>query len=41
MVVLEVRGGGSQFDQFMVKWIRQFVKVKYGGDVQAAFGARG
>ncbi|MGI5286648.1 hypothetical protein ACQEVF_25370 [Nonomuraea polychroma] len=36
-VVLEVRGGQSEFDRFMAAWIRQFVHAK-GGNVQVAFG---
>ncbi|MEV0382890.1 hypothetical protein [Nonomuraea sp. NPDC050643] len=37
-VVLEVRGGQSEFDRFMAAWIRRFVRVKGGGSVQTAFG---
>ncbi|MGP3917690.1 hypothetical protein [Nonomuraea sp. 10N515B] len=36
-VVLETRGGQSEFDRFMAAWIRQFVHAK-GGQVQTAFG---
>ena len=39
-VQLEVRGGGSEFDQFMAKMIKKYVKVAGGGDVQRAYGAR-
>ena len=40
-VRLEVSSGGSSaFDQFLVTMIRKYVKVRGGGDVQAAFGAR-
>lgn len=37
-IVLEIRGGHSDFEQFMMKFIRNQVRVKGGGDVQAAFG---
>lgn len=37
-VVLEVRGGQSEFDRFMAKWIQRYVRTQGGGDVQAAFG---
>lgn len=39
-VSLEVSGGQSLFDKFMAQWIREFVRVKGGGDVQRAFGSR-
>lgn len=32
--------GASAFDQFMVKMIREYVRVKGGGDVQTAFGRK-
>jgi hypothetical protein len=39
-VVLQVAPGGStEFDRFMVGWLRKHVHVKGGGNVQAAFGA--
>jgi len=38
-VILEVKGGGhGTFDAFLLKWLRENVRVKGGGDVQAAFG---
>lgn len=37
-VVLEVRGGDSEFSRFMAQWIRKFVHAK-GGNVQTAFGS--
>jgi len=42
-VVLQVGGGGSGslFDAFMTKWIQNSVRVKGGGNVQAAFGSAG
>jgi phage-related protein len=36
---LTVTGGHSDFEQFMAKFIRKFVRVNYGGNVQAAFGS--
>ena len=40
-VRLEVSSGGStEFDRFMESWLRKHVKVKGGGDVQRALGAR-
>lgn len=38
VVRLEVVGGGSEFERFMAEFIRRFVRVKGGGDVQTAFG---
>jgi hypothetical protein len=39
-IVLQIApGGGSEFDRFMVAWLRKHVHVKGGGSVQAAFGA--
>jgi hypothetical protein len=35
---LEVTGGQSMFEQFMAEFIRNFVRIKGGGDVQRAFG---
>lgn len=40
-MTLYVEGGQSPFDKFMAHWIRDFVRVKGGGDVQRAFGSRG
>ena len=38
MIQLEVTSGGqSAFEQFMLKMIREFVRVKGGGDVRKAF----
>lgn len=38
-LVLEVQSGGhSDFDNFMVSWIRKHVVIKGGGNVQRAFG---
>ena len=38
-VILEVGGTGSgTFDAFLLKWIRENVRVKGGGSVQTAFG---
>jgi hypothetical protein len=37
-VTWEVRGGQSEFDQFMARWIRKYVRVTAGGNVQLAFG---
>lgn len=38
-ITLEVVSGGqSAFDNFMLEWIRNNVRVKGGGDVQKAFG---
>jgi SLT domain-containing protein len=38
-VILEVAGTGSgTFDAFLLKWIRENVRVKGGGSVQTAFG---
>ncbi|MEU0411733.1 hypothetical protein ABZ307_28480 [Streptomyces griseorubiginosus] len=37
-VVLEVRSGGSRFDDALTEIIRKVVWVKGGGDVQTAFG---
>ena len=36
--VLEVRGGGSEFERFMAGFIKKYVRVAGGGDVQVAFG---
>lgn len=38
VVQLEIVGGGSKFEQFMAEFIRNFVRVNGGGDVQRAFG---
>jgi SLT domain-containing protein len=38
VVRLEVTGGQGEFGQFMVSWIRRFVRTTAGGDVQLAFG---
>jgi hypothetical protein len=38
LVQLEVSGGQSDFDKFMAQWMKNFVRVKGGGDVQKAFG---
>ncbi len=40
VVRLEIVGGRSDFDQFMLAWIRKHVVIKGGGDVQMAFGRR-
>lgn len=38
-VALEVQGRGqSDFERFMAEWIRKFVRVNGGGNVQRAFG---
>jgi len=37
-VSLEVTGGNSDFEQFMLKMIRKYVRVRGGGNVQTAFG---
>ena len=38
-VTVEVgSSGNSEFDAFMLKWIRNNVRIKGGGDVQTAFG---
>lgn len=38
-VSLEIGGSGnSDFDKFMLKWVRNNVRIKGGGSVQAAFG---
>jgi cell wall-associated NlpC family hydrolase len=38
-IVLEVRGSGhGTFDAFLLKWIRENVRVHGGGDVQKAYG---
>jgi hypothetical protein len=37
-LILEIRGGSSSFDRFMMDWIRDNVRVVGGGDVQVAFG---
>jgi hypothetical protein len=38
-LILEIRGTGhGTFDAFLLKWIRENVRVKGGGDVQTAFG---
>lgn len=38
-VVLEIApGGGTAFDQFMSTWLRKNIRIKGGGDVQAAYG---
>lgn len=38
---LVVSGGSSDFEQFMVKMIRKYVKVRTGGNTQRAFGSVG
>jgi hypothetical protein len=38
-VTLQVGGGSGVFDAFLLKWIRNNVRVLGGGDVQVAFGA--
>jgi hypothetical protein len=35
---LEVTGGNSDFEQFMVKMLKKWVRVRGGGNVQSAFG---
>ena len=37
-VTLSTQGGRTMFDQFMAEWIRNFVRIKGGGNVQKAFG---
>ncbi len=37
-ITLEVTGGDSEFGRFMENWMKKFVRVRGGGDVQAAFG---
>lgn len=37
---LVVEGGDTDFGQFMVKFIRRFVRIQGGGSVQVAFGKR-
>jgi hypothetical protein len=37
-IVLEAASSGSEFDRFMLQWVREHVRVKGGGDVQRAFG---
>jgi TP901 family phage tail tape measure protein len=38
-VIIQVGGGGSSdFDNFMLKWLRNTARVKGGGNVQYAFG---
>lgn len=37
-VNLEFSGGQSQFDSFMLQWMRNTVRVQGGGSVQSAFG---
>ncbi len=37
-ISLSVSGGASEFERFLVKLIRRFVKVNYGGNVQNALG---
>ena len=31
-------GGSSEFDRFMFNWVTRQVRIKGGGDTQAAFG---
>lgn len=38
-LIIEIRGGGSSFDKFMMEWIRDNVRGEGGGDVQVAFGS--
>lgn len=38
LVQLEISGGQSAFDQFMLQWVRENVRSKGGGSVQKAFG---
>ncbi len=35
---VEFSGGQSEFDQFMLSWLRKHAKIKGGGNVQKAFG---
>jgi hypothetical protein len=37
-VVLELAHGAGDFDRFMAKWIKKYVRVKGSGEVQTAFG---
>ncbi len=39
-IILEIRGGQSSFDRFMLKWLQENARVHGGGDVQTAFGSR-
>ena len=41
LVQLEVTGGQAAFDQFMLTWFKNQVRVKGGGNVQKAFGVPG
>jgi hypothetical protein len=38
---LEVSGGASEFERFMAKFIKGYVRIKGGGNVQQAFGRNG
>lgn len=40
-ITLTIEGGESAFEQFMLKWLREHVRVKGGGNVQRAFGIGG
>jgi SLT domain-containing protein len=39
-VVLEIHGGSGTFDQFLLKWIQEHVRIRGGGNVQTAFGRK-
>jgi hypothetical protein len=38
-VVIEFRFGDSEFDRFMMRWMRKSARIEGGGNVQVAFGA--
>lgn len=40
-LTMEIVGGDSQFEQFMARFIREFVRINFGGNVQKAFGIPG
>lgn len=39
-IQLEVSGGASSFEDFMAEFIRNYVRIKGGGDVQKTFGRK-
>ena len=41
VIRLEVTGGQGDFQQFMAKMIKEYVRVTGGGNVQTAYGSRG
>ena len=38
--IIQIESSGNAFDQFMLAWMKKHAKIKGGGNVQAAFGAR-